>query len=140
MIVCLYRPAGGDPEQNSGRIREPFNRERIERHAKRLTGIPHWQSFAILLWFTWCVNYLQTGDLILGGQTVNLSPLFPKKNEDSGEIGTAGLGWTGVLYGIAKEGIFGDIDRADKAGLFDILLFMYNNHIQNEKTKIKTKQ
>lgn len=142
MIACLYRPRPQhhDPEQHSGRIREPFNRARITRHAAQTKKFKPWQKMTILLWFTWCISYIQKEDLIIEGRTVNLSPLFPKPDVKLSEVEAPpalGLGWTGILFGIAKEGVFGDIQQTDQASLFDVLLFMYDNHLQAERLKSK---
>lgn len=137
MIACLYRPAPPDPEIGSVASRESLTRSKLDLHAKILKLVPEWQRLAILLWFTWCINYIQTEDLLIEGREISLKVLFPK-SEDSFEnkgSGAAGLGWTGVLYAIAKEGLFGDIEKTDKAGLFDVLLFMYDNHLQAKRNK-----
>jgi len=139
MIACLYRPAGGNPDNNGGRIREPFNKYRIIALAKPLNKIQPWQRTAILLWFTWCIKCLQVEDLIINGRKINLSPLFPGagKKEKTGNKPGSGLGWTSVLFNLSKENVFGDIEKVERTDFFDVLLFMYDNHLQNQRNKKK---
>lgn len=101
---------------------------------------------AILLWFTYCINYIQTEDLIISGRTINLKTLFPKPKDSPLKKGEmvedrrgkgSGSGWTSLLYAIAKEGIFGNAEATDKTGLFDVLLYMYDQHMENKKLKAK---
>src|SRR5690606_21013139 len=121
---------------DDGRIREQFNRGSIDtRYAAKL---PIWQKTMILLWFSYCIKYLQTEDLLINGKVINLSVLFPEANSkhatsDVEEASSSGIGWYSLLLAIAKEGLFGDIDKADKKGIFDILLFLYDNHLKQQK-------
>lgn len=145
-IATLYRPERKHyhrlvkSETFDGQRREPFNRNRIEANA-RLAGHLHpVHRTAILLWFTYCINYIQTEDIIISGRTINLKALFPKRRHPEpveGSAGSGGSGWTSILYHIAKEGIFGNAEATDKAGLFDVLLYMYDQDAENKRLKAK---
>lgn len=125
MIACLYRPAGTS-----------FNRADLDGLSDQLRALPGWQRLAILLWFSWCIRYIQTEDLLIEGREISLKVLFPKADEGEGRSsGSAGLGWTGILFAIAKEGVFGTVDKTDKAGLFDVLLYLYDNYLQNKRKR-----
>lgn len=134
-VAALYRPLGADGK------RTPFSPDNIEKHAFLAKQIPLWQKQTILLWFTYCVKYIQTEDIVIDGITLNLSALFPTS---TGSTGTAnkGVGWAGLLYDVAKEGVFGDIEKTDRAGLFDVLVFLYKRHLDNKELerKYKTKK
>lgn len=136
MIACLYRPAIADPATDRKPVRISLERPELDRLADHLQQLPEWQRLAILLWFTWCIHYIQTETLIIEGKEISLKVLFPKREKGDGDgASSPGLGWTGILYAIAKEGLFGDIEKTDKAGLFDILLYMYNNHIEAKRNR-----
>lgn len=139
MIACLYRPAvpNHNPDDYSGRKREPFNRIKSARIANQLTKLYDWQRLMILTWFTSCINHIKRNDIEIEGRLINLSPLFPEPDEFDGGNSSAGLGWTGILFGVSKEGVFGDIRQTDEASFFDVLLFMYDNHLQMQKFKKK---
>jgi len=139
MIACLYRPS--DPQQNpddhSGRKREPFNRIKSARHSNQLRKLKDWQRLMILTWFSSCINHIKRNDIEIEGRLINLSPIFPEPDEFDGSRSAPGLGWTGILFGVSKEGVFGDIRQTDEASFFDVLLFMYDNHLQMQKINKK---
>jgi len=118
-ISALYRPEG------LHRKRSALD-DHYRVHAKGISKVPGHIKLGILLWFTTCVKYIKKEDLIINGQLINLKVLFPSGS--GGGKGSSGLGWTSLLYGIAKEGLFGDIRDTYKSKLFDVLLFMYDNH------------
>lgn len=132
-MAVLYRPC------NVSGVRTPFDADELPKYALLASAIPLWQKQTTLLWFTYCIKYIQTEDINIDGQIINLSVLFPKS---SGGTGTAkkGIGWAGLLYDIAKEGPFGNAEKTDKAGLFDILLYMYKNHLDNKELERKLKK
>tara|TARA_R110002020_G_scaffold475112_1_gene708630 strand:+ start:20441 stop:21346 length:906 start_codon:yes stop_codon:yes gene_type:complete len=140
MIACLYRPAPEDlPNRRKsldwdGKTREPFYRARITENAIHATKLSVAHRNGILLWFTFCLNFIQKNELTIGGSEVDFRILFSGGSEGSG------TGWTGVLYAIAEKGIFGNTDQADQAGLFDVLLYMYDKELENRKIKAKSKK
>lgn len=143
MIACLYRPERAEyetlckAEDFDGMRREPFNRARIEENAVYASKLPAVIRMAILLWFTYTIDYIQKEDLVLGGREVNFSLIFTG-GEGSGQRDNSG--WTGVLYTIAEKGTFGNIQATDRAGLLDLLLYMYDKEIENRKIKARAKR
>lgn len=43
------------------------------------------------------------------------------------------LGWVSVLYALASDGVFGDAEKTDRAGLFDVLCLLYDNYHKNRR-------
>ncbi|EMS34617.1 hypothetical protein C943_03304 [Mariniradius saccharolyticus AK6] len=149
MIACLYRPERQDydmvahSESWDGQRKQPFNRALVPVNAGLVAKIGTVYRTAVLLWFSYVVKYIQTEDLQIGGVTVNFSPLFGGKRkamDDDAPRSGSGYGWISVLNAIAKEGPYGDMDKTEKAGLFDVLLYMLEMHEQNEKLKQKSKK
>lgn len=149
MIACLYRPERKDweswqrAENFDGRRREPFNRAKLDNLALITARLGQVERTAILLWFSHALHYIQSEDLIISGREINLSPLFPQPiREDSEPIrpDQRGAGWTGVLFQLAEQKVFGEVDKADKTGFFDILVYMYEKHLENVKAKAKQKK
>lgn len=150
MIACLYRPERQDweawqkHEQYDGRRREPFNRARVESNAMIAGRLGQVDRTAVLLWFSYCLQYIQTQDLLISGREINLSPLFPGAGQGSGEPlrpDQRGAGWTGVLFQVSEQRVFGGMESADRTGFFDILVYLYEKHLENVKAKAKlTKQ
>lgn len=146
MLACLYRPERKDyetvktAEDFDGQRRQPFNRALIEDNALVLDKTPSVFRQGVLLWFTYTIDFIQKEDLILGGRQVNFKRLFPRAEEGRKDLKQTGSGWTGVVYQVAKEGLFGTIRETDQAGLFDILLYMHDQDVENEKLKRKMKK
>jgi hypothetical protein len=144
MLACLYRPkrmnydAVSKRDDFDGNIREPFNRARIASNADYFKSVPHVTKTAILLWFTYMLDYIQKEDLVLGGELVNFSGLFGGETAEGRR--PRGSGWVTVLHQIAKQGPFGDAEKTDKMGLFDVLLYMKDCHEENEEIKRKSKK
>lgn len=131
-FVLLYRPQ-----------RTPLPQANLAALAKTAAKIPYHIKLASLLWFTTCVAYITTADITINGRTVNFAPLFPKPKaeEKTGEKKKdSGLGWLSLLFGIAKEGVFGDADKTDARNFYDILLYMLDNHQQQIRLKIASKK
>ncbi|HWK58106.1 MAG TPA: hypothetical protein VNQ80_12240 [Parapedobacter sp.] len=130
-MAVLYRPG-----QNHRR--SAFDATETGKYALLTRAIPLWQKQTTLLWFSYCIKYIQSEDIIIDGQTINLAVLFPKSTAASGTA-KKGIGWAGLLFDVAKEGIFGDAEKTDKAGLFDILIYLYKNHLDNKEMERKFK-
>lgn len=141
MIACLYRPERANlAEEKSwrdwdGKIQAPFNRARIEEHAKLTAKLGLVHRTAILLWFTYTISYIQKRDLVIGGRTINLSLLFPEPVK--GEEQKKGAGFTGILYSVAETGIFGNAAATDQVGLFDILVYLYDKDNETRRARAK---
>jgi hypothetical protein len=144
MMACLYRPKRMDFDLISkrddfdGSIREPLNRARIEMNAVYFNEVSQVLKTAVLLWFTFMINYIQKEELILGGEVVSFSGLF--SGEETEDRRPAGSGWVTILHQVAKEGPFGDVEKTDKMGLYDVLLYMKDCHEQNEEIKRKSRK
>jgi hypothetical protein len=136
-LACLYRPAHPDIEQLrkaidwNGIVREPFNPARLDINAQLTDKLSTVHRTGILLWFTFCIEFIQKNELIIGGQEINFNVLF------SGGEGGSGSGWTGVLHAVAEKQIFGTADQVDQKNIFDLLVYMYDKEMENKKIKSK---
>jgi len=94
--------------------------------------VPFWQKNCILLWYTMCINVIQTIPLKIQGVEIDLSVLFPEPSEaekEGLEVKKQGIGWRGALYDIAASGVFGPVKKTETTPLFTILVYMYKKHI-----------
>lgn len=132
-ISVLYRMA--DPQTGK---KKKFTPDSVSEHQSIVSKIPLWKKNTILLWFSYCINYIQSEDVVIDGHTINLSVLFPKST-GSAATEKKGIGWAGLLFDVSKEGPFGHVDKTDKVGLFDILLYLYKNHQDNVKLQKRLK-
>lgn len=149
MIACVYRPERDDwqtyrkSDDFDGRQRQPFNRARIDENVRYTEKIGKVERRAFLLWFTYTLAYIQNRDIVISGREVNFSILFPKSKQtivDSEKRDTRGSGWTGILYSVAEQHVFGNIEATDRSGLFDILIYLYDKALENQKMKAKHKR
>lgn len=132
-IAVLYRPL--DPSTGK---KQSFTPDSIRKLSPIASRIPSWKKNTILLWFSYCVNYIQSEDVVIDGQTINLSVLFPKSTGRT-DTGKKGIGWAGLLFDVSKEGPFGTVEKTDQVGLFDILLYLYKNHHDNMQLQKRLK-
>ena len=141
MIACLYRPAPEDLEARKkredwdGQTRVRFNADRIAEYANHCAAMSIVHRNAVLLWFTFCIDYVKKNPITINGIEANFSILF----EGSG--GGMGTGWSGVVYGVAEKKIFGDADDVDRRDWLEVFFYLYDKELENRrlKTKLKSK-
>ena len=92
--------------------------------------IEPWQKNLILLWFASCLKFLQTQDIVINGETVELGRLFAG---DGDKKGGYGFGWNDLAVQIAKDQTIGNIERVDEEPLFSILGIMWHNFKEQKR-------
>lgn len=129
-IAFLYR-RHSQRANRAGRKVPEINNQNVSKHIRRARKIKPWQKNLIMMWFSVCLKYLQTGSVVLDGETVELSALF------SGESNTGGVGfgWNDLLVEIAKENTIGNIDRVDQEPLFSVLSIMWHNYKERRRNE-----
>lgn len=132
-IACLWRPERADfaeaalSDTYDGRRAQHYNAALTDRIADTVDAAEPWQRMLALLWMVNCLRYIQNEDVQIYSHTVNFSPLFGRK---AGSGNPTGIGWTGVLFSLAENRVFGTVQEVQEAGLFDVLLLMYNEHLK----------
>lgn len=146
-LACIIRPEVANAKElikspgYKGDLREPFNEERIELNARHTAKLQHWQKSAALLWFTWCINYIQGNEISLNDRTINLSELFPKPLEGEEPVkDPSAAGWKSILNSVAKAGIYGTADQVDSKNLYTVLEFIFDQHHENKRLERKFKK
>lgn len=140
-VACLYRPARPDLDQLKKSVewdrvvREPFNLARLPEVAQLTHKLSTVEKRAVLLWFSFCLQFIQKQDIPIGDREINFEILFNGNGSGEGK----GSGWTGVLHSIAEKQIFGTADQVDRRNVFDLLLYMYDKELENKKLKAKYK-
>jgi len=125
-ISCLFRTGTGGK-------RKPLNTDEIDIISKDVKNIPAWQKQWILVWFSFCVSYIQTVPFEIDGVEVDLEIIFPKSENETDK----GFGWSGILIDITKSQVFGTLEQCDNYPLFQVLLFWYKTQLENIKEKTK---
>lgn len=125
-ISCLYRTG-------TNRKRKALVTDELDSLAQDVKNIPTWQKQWILVWFSFCVNYIQTEPFQIDGAEVELELIFPKSEDQTDK----GLGWSGVLIDITKSQVFGTLEQCDNYPLFQVLLFWYKTQLENIKEKAR---
>ncbi|MBP3944410.1 hypothetical protein J5U18_12750 [Sphingobacteriaceae bacterium WQ 2009] len=89
---------------------------------------------AILIWFCYCIHFIQSEPIVIDGNELDIFLLFPKNDSPSNQTKQS-LGWSGLLFEVAESGIFGNVEAADQTNLFQILAFLYKKYLDNKKLK-----
>lgn len=138
-LGCVYREAPHDLDRLihsndwDGQSRIHFNPDRIEEYARATAQMSVTHRKLILLWFTFCIDFIKTKTIPINGVDVEFSILF------EGNSSGPGTGWSGVLYGVAEKKIFGDADQVDRRGFLEVLFFLYDKELENRRIKSKLK-
>lgn len=127
MLACLYRPVG--PIQPSGRRVVPYSPDTLDRYANLCRRFKPWQKQLVLLWFSACVRYMQTGRFVIGSQEISFAELF---SSDTSEKDGDSPGWMTLLYDLAEKRIFGSIEETDRQGMIEILSLLYHYKKRND--------
>ena len=83
-----------------------------------------WRKTLTLAWFCNIMQRLQSGKLIIDGETIDLSLLFSSRGRKHG----LECSWNDLLVQLAKDGILGNIERVDEEPLMSILSIMWSNY------------
>ena len=134
LVAVLYR-SRYRTENRAGRRAGPLAGESFRKDLRRAHRLPDWQKRLILLWYCSCLNYLQTGRIVLNGEDVDLSLLF----QDSGPSKGPSATWNDLLFQIAKEQMIGNIDRVEEEPLFSVLAIMWSNYKEAKRYEEATK-
>lgn len=128
-IAFLYRPRAMRPNR-AGRKVKPVDAATFEDDVKAVSCIDPWQKTLIMLWFSSCINYLQTGSLRLNGEDVDLALLF-----SSGNAKGPAFTWNDLLVQIARDQTIGNLDRVDEEPLMSILSIMWANYKEGKRNE-----
>lgn len=131
-IAHLYRRKSSKANR-AGRYVTPIDNSTFESDIRRAASLPSWQKTIIMLWFSACINFLQTGTVVLDGETVNLSALF-SSDPDAKPTEFVNT-WADLAINIAKEGTIGTMERIDEEPLYSIIKLMWHNHKENKRNE-----
>lgn len=134
-LAALYRPASLKPNKAGRRIHnvDNGNAEMFLRLASRMHS---WQKNLIMLWFSACLDYIQSGTLTIDGEQVSLFLLFNGTSESSGFE----YGWNDLLIELARENCIGNKDQIDEEPLFSVLSIMWHNFKENKRLEKLSKK
>lgn len=128
-IAFLYRRGAKKPNR-AGRRVVPVDSADISRAIRPVSALKPWQKNLILLWFASCVKSLQTRNVAINGEMVELGRLFASDGEDKGGYG---FGWNDLAVQIAKDATIGNLDRVDEEPLFSVLGIMWHNFKEQKR-------
>lgn len=134
-IAFLYRRRSSKPNR-AGRNVKPFTMDTIKDDIALASKIEDWQKNLIMMWFSSCIGFLQSGTLTLNGEEVDLSKLFSGDGSGKGPAFT----WNDILVQMARDNTIGNIDRVDEEPLLSILAIMWTNHKEALKYEQQTKK
>lgn len=129
-VAFLYRVRSRKANR-AGRQVPDVDQRNARRHIHRASRLKGWQKNLVMMWFSACLKYLQTGVLEIDGEEVDLSRLFAGDGSRSG----VGFGWNDLLVEVAKENTLGNIDRVDEEPLFSVLSIMWHNYKERKRNE-----
>lgn len=125
------REAGDDEMVLSGSMdlfRIIYKPAKGKNYPKR---VPDTVLFHTLNFFTYVYELITTTPIPINGEEVDFSLIWKRDNQTEDTEDKSG--WSGVLFGIAETGIFGTAKEVNEAGLYEILLFLYNRKLHEQK-------
>lgn len=128
-IAYLYRRRAKTPDR-AGRMICGIDGNILEKSVRIVSRFRSWQKNLIMLWFSACISYLQTGVVMIDGEAVNMSNLFEGDEEKASDVV---YNWNDMLVEIAKEQTIGTIDRVDEEPLFSIFWLMWHNYKERKR-------
>ena len=129
-IAFLYRKRSRKANR-AGRLVPDVDQRKARRHIHRASRLKGWQKNLVMMWFSACLKYLQSGVLEIDGEEVDLSKLFAGDERSSG----ISFGWNDLLVEVAKENTLGNIDRVDEEPLFSVLSIMWHNYKERKRNE-----
>ena len=127
-IAFLFRTRSRRANRAGRKVAGIDNRN-ARRHIQRARKLSPWRKNLIMMWFSNCLRYLQSGTVELDGEPVELSVLFSREGKTSG----FSFGWNDMLVELAKESTIGNIDRVDEEPLFSVLSIMWHNYKERKR-------
>lgn len=127
-IAFLYRTRS-QRVNRAGRKVVGIDNRNARRHIQRAKKLSPWRKNLIMMWFSNCLRYLQSGTVELDGEPVELSVLFSREGKTSG----FSFGWNDMLVELAKESTIGNIDRVDEEPLMSVLSIMWHNYKERKR-------
>jgi hypothetical protein len=90
--------------------------------------------FYVFVFFSGCLYHLKNEEIFVDGEPIRFRPIFVGEGKSSDDDN---VGLTGVLFSLAESGVFGNAEETGKARFFDVLLRLYQTHLQAKKIKRK---
>lgn len=128
MIAHLYRPRSRKANK-AGRFAKPFRIECFAKEVAKVASIESWKKNLILMWFSNCINFLQTGKISINGEEMDMAELFSGGPDSGGPS----FGWNDLAIQIARDNIVGNVADVDEEPLFSIISIMWTNNKENKK-------
>lgn len=129
-IAFLYRVRSGKANR-AGRMVPDVDQRNARVHIRRASRLKGWRKNLVMMWFSACLKYLQSGVLEIDGEEIDLSRLFAGDDKPSG----VSFGWNDLLVEVAKENTLGNIDRVDEEPLFSVLSIMWHNYKERKRNE-----
>lgn len=129
-LAFLYRRRSRKANR-AGRAVPDVNQRNAPKHIRRVSRLSGWRKNLMMMWLSSCINYLQSGMVVVNGEEIDLKSLFSGDGESTG----MSFGWNDLLVEIAKENTLGNIDRVDEEPLFSVLAIMWHNYKERKRNE-----
>lgn len=133
MIAFLYRRSTAKANR-AGRCVVPIRSETLDLDVRIISRIAPWQKQTILIWFSASIKFIQSAQIIIAGEQIDMAEIFKANDFDDNEK-TSDYTWTDVIYEMAKEQALGTMDDIDAEALYHIILILHHNVKQAKRNE-----
>lgn len=123
----LNRLSGIQSEPDEATLEEIF---KIMYHCSNPKKVPYLVKLHAYLFFLSVWEIITTQPIPINGTEVDLHILFEKTADKTTE---SKIGWNGILFEVARTGVFGNVQSCNTQNLYDMLLFLYQCRKQSEE-------
>lgn len=130
-IAYLYRRRSRQANRAGRRVMSP-DAAHIDKAIRDAGTISSWEKTYIMMWFSACIRFLQSGKVTLNGEEVDLALMF---SGGSGTDSRLSFTWNDLLVQMARDGAIGNSDRVDEEPLYSIIAIMWSNYKENKRNE-----
>lgn len=106
----------------NGRMVRKYNPNHASIYLRDIKRVPDEVKFGVFMFMKACEEFIRTGKPVVAGNEIDLSILY---EGDSSGSRYADVGLVGVLYSMADNGAFGNVEQTGEQNLWDILIRLY---------------
>lgn len=124
LAATLYRPGSVDRYHSDGDARLPFNKAHLEARIEIFKTLPPEILKATKYFYSGFQEYLEKGEVRIGGSDISMKHLFQGKKKTS-ESSQPDQGWIDVLFHLAESSVFGNVQETEIQSMWTVFSRLY---------------
>lgn len=117
-----------------------FNTLYKKTSRKEPKHIPDMVYFHAVTYFSYIYELITTVPIPINGEEIDFSIIWKSDDDDENTIKEDKSGWSGILFSIAEAGVFGKAADVNNANLYDVLIYLYRQKLQERHDKKQLKK